>query len=132
MKSRILPLVPFVLASALVLAQDDKKKPASTADAPTQYPRVDLAPAYEVVPGWPQKPEGTEAAAVPAISIDRTGNIWVYTRANPVVQVYTPDGKFVKSWREEDPKTVPHGLKFDSEGNVWLVDVGLHVARKFT
>lgn len=116
----------------------DAPKTAETAppDKPKSklpdYPRKNLSPVYEVVPGWPQRPAGTEAAAVPAISVDRTGNIWIYTRANPVVQVYTPEGRFVQSWREEDTRTVPHGLKFDADGNVWLVDVGLHVARKFT
>ena len=96
------------------------------------YPRVNLAPVYEVVPGWPERPAGTEAAAVPAIALDSAGNVWIYTRANPVVQIYAPDGRYLRGWREDNPKTVPHGLKFDSDGNVWLVDCGLHVARKFT
>lgn len=133
MKSCFASLASLLLAPVAVFAADAAKPaPASTAETPTEYPRVNLTPTYEVVPGWPQRPADAEPAAVPAISIDRTGNIWIYTRANPVVQIYTPEGKYVRGWREEDPKTVPHGLKFDSEGNVWLVDCGLHVARKFT
>jgi hypothetical protein len=138
MKSKFPPLlVVCLLAHGTLLAADTAKpaepaKPEAAKSKLPNYPRVNLSPVYEVVPNWPQRPAGTEAAAVPAISLDRTGNVWIYTRANPVVQVYAPDGQFVQSWREEDAGTVPHGLKFDADGNVWLVDCGLHVARKFS
>ena len=105
---------------------------AAEAAKPPVYPRVTLAPQYEVVRGWPTRPPGVEGAAVSAIALDRDGNVWLYTRKNPTVQVYTPDGRYVRGWTEPNPKTVPHGLKFDRDGNVWLVDVGLHVARKFS
>jgi len=95
---------------------------------PPVYQRVNLAPQYEAVPGWPTRPPGVEWAAVAAIALDREGNVWLYTRKNPTVQVYTPDGRYVRGWTEPNPKMVPHGLKFDRDGNVWLVDVGLHVA----
>jgi hypothetical protein len=113
-------------------AADPAKAPSAEAAKLPDYPKVNLAASYEVVPGWPQRPAEAKPAAVPAISLDREGNVWIYTRANPVVQVYSPDGRYLRGWREEDPKTVPHGLKFDRDGNVWLVDCGLHVARKFT
>jgi hypothetical protein len=96
------------------------------------YPRVDLAPRYEVVKGWPERPKDLERAAVPSIALDREGNIWIHTRANPMVQVYAPDGKYLRGWKEEDARAVPHGIAFDADGNVWLVDVGLHNVRKFT
>ena len=96
------------------------------------YPRVDLSPGYEVVKGWPERPKGSERAAVPSIALDREGNIWIHTRANPMVQVYAPDGKYLRGWKEEDARAVPHGIAFDADGNVWLVDVGLHNVRKFT
>lgn len=132
MKSRLLSVASLLLAPALAFAADNTKPPAAEANALPDYPRVNLAPVFEVVPGWPQRPPEATPAAVPAIALDRTGNVWIYTRANPVVQIYAPDGRYLRGWREEDPKTVPHGLKFDAEGNVWLVDCGLHVARKFT
>lgn len=108
--------------------------PAQAAESatPPAYPRINLAPQYEVVPDWPQRPPGIEWAAVSAIALDRAGNVWIYTRRNPTVQVYSPEGRYLQGWTEENPKTVPHGLKFDRDGNVWLVDMGLHVARKFS
>jgi peptidylamidoglycolate lyase len=104
---------------------------APAADPPAEYPRIDLAPDYAVVPGWPRHPADWKPAAVPSIAIDVAGRIWAYTRSNPVVQVYSPEGDLQASWREADPRTIPHALRFDRDGNVWLVDVGLHVARRF-
>ncbi len=132
MKSPSVLIASFLLVHALALAADQTKAPAAEASALPDYPRVNLAPHYEVVPAWPQRPAEAKPAAVPAIALDAEGNVWIYTRANPVVQIYAPDGRYLRGWREEDAKTVPHGLKFDGEGNVWLVDCGLHVARKFS
>jgi len=132
MKSRLLSVATLLLAYAVGIAADNSKPPAAEANALPDYPRVNLAPVFEVVPGWPQRPRDATPAAVPAIALDREGDVWIYTRANPVVQIYAPDGRYLRGWKEENPKTVPHGLKFDADGNVWLVDCGLHVARKFT
>ena len=132
MKFRFVFVASLLLARAVSFAADATKPPAAEANALPDYPRVNLAPVFEVVPGWPQRPPDATPAAVPAIALDREGNVWIYTRANPVVQIYAPDGRYLRGWREENAKTVPHGLKFDADGNVWLVDCGLHVARKFT
>lgn len=129
-KLRFAALV-LVAQIASSLAAAEPPQTAESAKAPV-YPRISLAPQYEVVRDWPQRPANIEGAAVSAIALDQSGNVWLYTRRNPTVQVYGPDGKYLKGWTEENPKTVPHGLKFDRDGNVWLVDVGLHVARKFS
>jgi sugar lactone lactonase YvrE len=96
------------------------------------YPQVNLARGFEVVKNWPQRPRGAERGAIPSIAIHKDGNIWIHSRANPMVQVYAPDGRYLRGWMEEDKRAVPHGISFDAEGNVWLVDVGLHNLRKFT
>ena len=127
-----------ILASLLCLATQpdcfsaEKTCTPATESAPLpDYPRVNLVPDYEVLPDWPQRPANAEGAAVASVTLDGEGNVWIYTRANPVVQVYTADGRYLRGWHEEDPKTVPHCVAFDRDGNVWLVDAGLHVARKF-
>lgn len=125
-------LLPLLLAlPAPGTAAGAGQAPAAEAGPAPAYPRVSLSPEYAVVPGWPQRPAEAAPAAVPAIAIDERQQVWVYTRTNPVVQIYREDGRFLRGWREEDPRTIPHGIKFDAEGHVWLVDVGLHVARKF-
>jgi len=67
---------------------------------------------------------------MPGVAIDKTGNIWCYTRTQPAVQVYSPKGELVNSWTTE-PDSKAHQIKIDKEGNIWLADTGLHVVRKF-
>jgi hypothetical protein len=125
----------FTLSAGLAVALAaiaQTEKPAAEASKMPTYPRINLAPSYEVVPDWPQRPPEIRWGQMPGVIVDKEDNVWIYTRANPVVQVYSPEGKLLQSWREEDPRTIPHGIKFDSDGNVWLVDVGLEVARKFS
>ena len=134
-------LVALMGFSAALEAADKKEtqkkqpqKPAATAETVPlpDYPRVNLAATYELVANWPARPKDAARAAVPSIALDKDGNVWIHTRANPMVQVYAPDGRYLRGWKEEDSRAVPHGIAFDAEGNVWLVDVGLHNVRKYT
>jgi len=128
MNSSLPGLALFVAATTVGFSAEKTSESAP----PSKYPRTNLAPEFEVVPGWPQRPAEAKPAAVASIALDAEGKVWVYTRTNPVVQIYTPDGRFLRGWHEENLKTVPHGIAFDRDGNVWLVDTGLHVARKFS
>lgn len=102
--------------------------PATT--KPPEYPPVNLSPAYVVDPSWPQRPPGVFWKDMCGIAVDPQDNVWIYTRTNPSVQVYAPDGRYLFGWPKSHPKSVPHGLKLDRAGNVWLADVGLHVVRQ--
>jgi len=99
------------------------------ADSP--YPRVNLAPHYEVDPSWPQRPANLPCGAVPGIAVDRHDQVWVFTRTNPPVQVFTTGGRFVRAWGE-GMVGMAHYIRIDREDNVWLADAGLHVIRKCT
>lgn len=130
---------PAIVVFAFLLTMQTPSLPAEKAETPAteaaslpDYPRINLTPGYEVVPEWPQRPADGERAAVTSITLDASGNVWIYTRANPMVQIYAPDGRYLRGWREDNPKAVPHCISMDGEGNVWLVDAGLHVARKYT
>ena len=105
---------------------------ASVAPNPPAYPRVNLATAYEVDPNWPQRPPGIFWEAVPGIAVDALDNVWIFTRTNPTVQVYSPDGRYLFGWRDDRPGAAAHFIRIDREGNVWMSDVGLHVVRKFS
>jgi len=63
--------------------------------------------------------------------VDRQEQVWILTRTNPPVQVFTTAGQFVRAWGE-GMIGAGHFLKVDREGNVWLADVGWHVVRKCT
>lgn len=120
-------LIAIMLQCSLVVAQQSKTADIKLPD----YPRVNLAPTYEVDPAWPQKPADYTWAAMPGVAVDGEDNIWIFTRSMPPVQVYRPDGKFVKAWGD---KTIgnAHHIKIGPDGNIWVADIGLHIIRKFT
>jgi DNA-binding beta-propeller fold protein YncE len=92
---------------------------------------VNVSTWYEVDPNWPQRPENVAWGATPGVAVDREDNVWIFTRATPPVQVYRPDGTFVRAWGEQIVGKA-HQIKFDHQGNVWLADAGNHVVMQFT
>ncbi len=64
------------------------------------------------------------------IALDAAGQIWLFNRGDVPVQVYTAAGKLVGSWGRGQFRE-PHQVRVDGEGNVWLIDSGLHVVRKY-
>ena len=126
-------LVPagVLLCQLASFALSERPLAAASAAAPA-YPRVNLALHYAVDPGWPQRPPDIPWGQMPGLAVDRQDNIWIHTRTNPAVQVYSPAGRYLRGWREENTNSASHGIKFDREGHVWLVDVGLHTVRKYT
>lgn len=113
-----------VLAIAAVSAAEAQEKPAT-------YPRINMAVCYNVDPKWPERPAGVNWGAMSCITIDRSDQVWLFTRATPPVQIYSADGKYLKGWGEEQI-SLPHMLRFDPQGNVWTTDVKLHVVQQFT
>jgi DNA-binding beta-propeller fold protein YncE len=86
---------------------------------------------YEADANWPQRPAGVAWGAMPGVAVDALDQVWLFTRAEPPVQVYTAAGKFVRSWGQGQIG-ISHLLRFDARGNVWLTDVKFHVVRQFT
>ena len=131
-----LPCLALVTLACLALSTSFAAEPqaAPSASKPSglpDYPRINLAPHYEVDPTWPQRPAHIPWGDVPGIAVDRQDQVWVFTRTNPPVQIYAADGRFVRAWGA-DIIDKAHHIKIDREGNVWLSDVGLHVVRKCT
>ena len=132
----------FHLDGALLrAAEPSKPEPAASSAAvkwePPPYPRVSLSTWYEVDPNWPQRPENMPWAGTPGIAVDRKDQVWVFTRADPPVQVYTAEGKFVRAWGGDLIGVTPtgmssHGIEIDSQGMIWLADAGKHVVLKCT
>ena len=105
-----------------------------TAEEPPEenpYPVVNVAPYYVADAAWPKRQEDMPWGHMPGVAIDKDGNVWCYTRAQPAIQVYSPTGDLVKSWATEENSTA-HQIKIDKDGNVWLADIGLHLVRKFS
>ena len=104
-------------------AQDEVELPS--------YPRINLAPVYEVDPAWPDKPDDYVWEAMPGIAVDGNDQVWTFTRSSPPVQLYKTDGSFVRAWGDDSIGTAHH-IKIDRDGNVWVADIGLHIIRQFT
>jgi hypothetical protein len=126
-----LAFTALVLSLATLSAQQAKTASEKAAATESKYPQVNLAPWYEVDPTWPKRPAGVHFGHVPGIAVDKQDNVWIFTRTNNPVQVYTADGKFIRAWGDGVVSNAHH-LKIDRAGNIWLSDVGFHVVRKFT
>ncbi len=77
-------------------------------------------------------PAGTSfAGAAASVAFDAKGHIFVLTRGNPSLYEFENSGKFIRSFGE-GLFTRSHGLRIDSDGNIWATDVGAHTALKLS
>lgn len=124
---RPLHLIPAVSSLVLIAAC---KTPAGPPEK-NPYPVVNVVPYYEMEASWINRPSDLPWADMPGVAIDKDENIWCSTRTRPAIQVYSPSGNLMKSWETESNSTA-HQIKIDTNGNIWLADIGLHLVRKFT
>ena len=96
-----------------------------------RWPKVDLALSYVVDPDWPQRPDDLPWGEMPGIAVDPQDNVYVFTRAEPPVQVYDRQGRFLRAWGKGLVGSAHH-LRIDHEGFVWTTDVDWHIVRKFS
>ncbi len=101
------------------------------AQVPAQYSGGGRPTPFEVDATWPQKPTQYKWAKMPGVSVDAQDRIYIFTRSAPSVQVYEPDGRFVRAWHTEDMVS-PHHIQVDPEGNVWVTDFQGHLVQKYT
>lgn len=123
-------LAVIVSLIALSVTSSAQEKKAESSPLPP-FPRINLAPWYEVDASWPRKPAQFEWKAVPGIAVDKEDQVYVFTRSKPPVQVYKSTGEFVRAWGDDTIGNAHH-LKIDHAGHVWVADIGLHVIRQFT
>ncbi len=87
---------------------------------------------YDVDATWPMRPEGISSnGGVAGMAFDGDDNIWVLQRGENPIQIYKPDGTFVRTWGK-GVFIGPHQLRIDREGNIWVADFRAHVIQKFT
>jgi len=120
-RSRFIPaLVLALMATATTRAED----------APG-YPQTPTVTIYDVDATWPQQPDTVARLGwVSGMALDKDENIWLFNKGEDPVQVYRPDGTFVKTWGK-GMFDQPHQLRIDHEGNVWVADFGHHIVQKF-
>ena len=78
-------------------------------------------------------PDGWRFGRVSAVAVDKAGNVYACQRgpkADPVV-VFDASGKLIRSWGK-GLFSIPHGMRIDRDGHVWITDTGYHVVMEFT
>jgi len=118
LKHRRLGLLSLLLLAALT-------GPAWTDDGPTG-----TFPDYRPVQGWPKLPDGVKLGPVSAVATDSADRVFVFHRGQHPVLVFDRDGKFLRSWGDDQIKAA-HGLRIDHDNNVWITDTGYHQVFKF-
>ena len=80
---------------------------------------------------WEQRPEAITHRDVAGVAVDAADNVYLFTRFDHQVLVYTPEGKFLRAWGT-GTFTNAHNIKIGPDGAVYCVDNGDHSVRKFT
>ena len=95
---------------------------------PQSAPELD----YVSVPDPLTFPAGTTFnGAAASVAFDSKGHLWVLTRGNPSIYEFDNNGKFIRSFGE-GLFTRSHGLRIDTEGNIWATDVTDHTVMKIS
>jgi streptogramin lyase len=89
-----------------------------------------VASPFHMTEGWAKLPDGRKIGATGAVSVDRSGNVWVFERCGenscagsnvaPILK-FDSSGKLLTSFGA-GMFVYPHGLHLDREGNVWVSD----------
>ena len=87
---------------------------------------------YEVVEGWEQLPGGFTHQDCVGVGVDTQDNVYLFTRGQPRVLVYSSDGAFLRSWGEDLFTVRTHGLTVGPDDRVYCVDEGNHCIYVFT
>lgn len=103
----------------------------SAQDAPG-FAKEPVVTEYDVDETWPKVPEDVSSKGwVSGMAIDADENIWFFKKGPDPVQVYRPNGDFVRTWGKGS-FVDPHHIRIDHEGNVWVADFGQHIVQKYT
>jgi DNA-binding beta-propeller fold protein YncE len=89
-----------------------------------------LADSWKSV-GFLKLPDAAEVGAMSAVAVDRAhGFIYVLHRGGTPLLQFNDQGKYLGGWGAGLFK-VPHGLRVEASGNLWITDNALNTVRKF-
>ena len=80
---------------------------------------------YRVFRRWGELPDGISLGHVSKVAADSHGNVYVSQRIDPQVVVFSPDGKYLRSWGS-GVLADPHGIFVTADDRVLVVDRGGH------
>jgi DNA-binding beta-propeller fold protein YncE len=84
---------------------------------------------YRVVPDFFEVSPGAGFGEASGVALNSKGHIFLFQRTKPMLAEYDEQGKFVRSigdglWDH------PHGLRIDTDDNIWTTDDGNHLVLK--
>ena len=86
---------------------------------------------YEVVPDWPQLPDGWSFYEAVSVAVDSRDRVFVFNRGEHPVIVFDRDGKFLSAWGE-GCFVRPHGIWIGPDDMLYLSDDSNHTVQKYT
>ena len=122
MRSNSYP-VAVVVSLLILLSQVWAQPPTDQQSSTTLNYVVDVT--------WPRKPDHFKWGQMPGLTVDNQDQVYIFTRSRPAVQVYQPDGKFLRAWNVEDFGGA-HYIRIGPKGNVWTANINNHVVRKYS
>jgi sugar lactone lactonase YvrE len=84
---------------------------------------------FHLVPNWWRLPPEVATGNVTAAYPDASGRVFVFRRAEPPILELEASGAFVRSLAANLIVSA-HGIRVDSEGMLWVADVGGHAVYK--
>ncbi|MFW6195383.1 MAG: 6-bladed beta-propeller [Chloroflexota bacterium] len=85
---------------------------------------------YELDESWPKEmPDHWSFGPAADVAVDSQDRVYVFSRGERPLTVWTSEGDFVTSWGEGKFR-VAHGIFIDDEDHVWLADHQAHVVTK--
>ena len=76
-------------------------------------------------------PDSITLGACSGVAVNSEGNVYLFHRGKQPIICIDPKGRFIRSWGD-DLVGSAHGLRIDSDDNVWVTDIGNHQVLKFT
>lgn len=80
---------------------------------------------YAVERPWGTLPTGMALHSLSHVAVDATGNVYVYQRSDPPLVVFSPDGRYLRSWGAGIIADA-HGIFIGGDDRVYLVDRDAH------
>lgn len=85
---------------------------------------------YEVEPEWGEPPDASTFAECAGLSVDEDDNVWAFNIPTGELMVFRRDGSLDRVWPHRYENV--HGIDFDPEGNVYLVNRNVHEVSKYS
>lgn len=82
-------------------------------------------------PTWERLPAGWKHLDVPDVAIGPDDTVYIDTRMDPRIIVYSAEGEFIRSFGDDLLSARPHGIAVAPDGKVYCVDNPMHVVRVF-